>query len=126
MVWKKQQLLAFASADDCRVSPFRADGTTYGTPTFIWSVVVGDAVFVRAYSGTRSSWYQAALAQRAGRLHLADRDHDVAFSPVSDQMNDLVDEAYREKYNHSRYLAPMISDRARQATLMVTPFPAKT
>ncbi|SFO15766.1 hypothetical protein SAMN04488056_103380 [Cohaesibacter marisflavi] len=121
MAWTTEQLQAFARADDCRIAPFRQDGVTCGTPTFIWSVVVEDALFVRAYSGTRSSWYQAALQQKAGQLTLAAAVHDVNFDPVEGEINDRIDEAYKEKYAHSRYLSSMISDRARAATVKVTP-----
>lgn len=38
--WNPDTIAAIAASDDLHVSPFRADGTTYGTPTWIWSVVV--------------------------------------------------------------------------------------
>lgn len=37
----KDELRKIAEADDLHISPFREDGVTYGTPTWIWSVVVG-------------------------------------------------------------------------------------
>jgi len=40
-------------SDDPHIAPFRADGKTYGTPTWIWSVVVDNQLYVRAYNGTR-------------------------------------------------------------------------
>jgi hypothetical protein len=42
--WSKDELLKIAEADDLRISPFREDGVTYGTPTWIWSVAVDDAL----------------------------------------------------------------------------------
>ena len=36
-------------------------------------------------------------------------------------LNDRIDEAYRAKYGQSRYLAPMVSERARAATVRVAP-----
>jgi hypothetical protein len=66
-VWSKDELRKLSESDDLHISPFREDGVTYGTPTWIWSVVVGDALYVRAYNGQNSRWYQAALRQRAGR-----------------------------------------------------------
>jgi hypothetical protein len=41
---------------------------TYGTPTWIWSVVVDDSLNVRAYNGTASRWYKAAMHQKRGRI----------------------------------------------------------
>lgn len=66
--WSKNELRQIAEADDLHISPFREDGATYGTPTWIWSVAVGDALYVRAYNGQNSRWYQAALRQKAGRI----------------------------------------------------------
>lgn len=44
------------------------DGKTSGTPARIWSVRVGDELFVRGHNGTRSSWYQSAIRQKAGKI----------------------------------------------------------
>ena len=44
--WTKDELHRIAVADDLHISPFRDDGKTYGTPTWIWSVVVDDALYL--------------------------------------------------------------------------------
>lgn len=121
MHWTQQQLAKFSSADDFYVAPFRADGKTYGTPTFIWSVVAKGRLFVRAYNGTASSWYKSTLEQKAGRIVLTGRSFKVAFNPAAGLDNDLIDQEYKEKYASSRYLKAMISDKARETTLEVTP-----
>jgi hypothetical protein len=41
--WLKHDLHRIAESDDLHVSPFLETGKTYGTPTWIWSVVVDDA-----------------------------------------------------------------------------------
>jgi hypothetical protein len=51
ITWSEDELRKIAEADDLHISPFREDGVTYGTPTCIWSVAVGDALFVRASTG---------------------------------------------------------------------------
>ena len=66
--WTKDELRRIAKSDDLHIAPFREDGVTYGTPTWIWSVVVDDAMYVRPYNGAASRWYQAALRQKAGRI----------------------------------------------------------
>lgn len=119
--WQKDELRKIAEADDLHISPFREDGVTYGTPTWIWSVAVGDSLYVRAYNGQNSSWYKAALRQRAGRIIAANMTKEVIFDQVEGPINDQIDEAYREKYKGSPYLAPMIGARARSATVKVTP-----
>ena len=90
-----------AEADDLHISPFRGDGTTYGPPTWIWSVVVDDSLYVRAYNGTASRWYKAVMQQKRGRITAAGVTKNVAFEPVDGPINDDIDEAYREKYKGS-------------------------
>ncbi len=119
--WPKDELRRIAETDDLHISPFREDGKTYGTPTWIWSVAVGDALYVRGYNGTGSRWYQAALGQKAGRITAAGMTKEVAFEPVSGSINDSIDDAYRAKYASSPYLEPMIGARARAATVGVMP-----
>ena len=119
--WPKEELRAIAKADDLHISPFREDGATYGTPTWIWSVVVGDALYVRAYNGRTSRWHQAAMRQKAGRITVAGMTKEVAFEPVEGTINDRIADAYRAKYADSPYLSPMISERARSTTVKVVP-----
>ena len=38
--WLKNELQKIVEADDLYIAPFREDGKTYGTPTWIWSVAV--------------------------------------------------------------------------------------
>ena len=52
--WPKDELGTIAETDDLHIAPLREDGVTYGTPTWIWSVVVDDALCVRAYNGPSS------------------------------------------------------------------------
>jgi hypothetical protein len=119
--WSTDRLRRIAGADDLHISPFREDGKTYGTPTWIWSVAVDDALYVRAYSGQNSRWYQAAVRQKAGRITVAGMTKEVTFAPVDGSINDRIDDAYRAKYKGSPYLSPMIAARARSATIKVTP-----
>lgn len=119
MTWSKDELREIAAADDLHVSPFRPDGKTYGTPTWIWSVVVDDALYARAYNGRQSRWYQAALAQKAGRITAAGMTKDVIFELIAGAINDRIDEAYRSKYRTSAYLDAMIGERARSATVRI-------
>jgi hypothetical protein len=121
MSWLTEDLEKIAETDDLHIAPFRDDGTTYGTPTWIWSVVVDGALYVRGYNGQASRWYQAAVRQKAGRITAAGTARDVAFEPVEGTINDRVDDAYRTKYASSPYLRPMISARARAATVRITP-----
>ena len=109
------------AADDVHIAPFREDGVTPGTPTWIWAVAVDGDLYVRGYNGQASRWYQAARRQKAGQITSAGATRDVLFEPVEGPINDRVNEAYRAKYRGSPYLAPMICDRARSATIKIMP-----
>lgn len=115
------ELKQIDKADDLKIAPFREDGKTYGTPTGVWEVVVDGDLYVRAYSGINSSWYKSTLSQKAGRIIAAGMTKEVQFERVSGDINDVIDEAYRKKYNSSPYLSPMISSRARTATVKIVP-----
>jgi hypothetical protein len=119
--WDQDELRAIARADDLHVAPFREDGKTYGTPTWIWSVAVDGELYVRAYNGRSSRWHQAALRQKAGRITAAGMMKDVVFEAVEGPINDRIDAAYRLKYSESPYLAPMLGERARSATVNIAP-----
>lgn len=120
--WKESELGAIAEADDLHIAPFREDGVTYGTPTWIWSVAAGDELYVRAYNGQQSRWFHAAVRQKAGRIIAAGMTREVAFEPVRDaKLAEQIDDAYRAKYAKSPYLKPMISERARSATMRIVP-----
>ena len=119
--WSEDELHHIAETDDLHIAPFREDGVTYGTPTWIWSVTVGDALYVRGYIGQSSRWYQAAVRQKAGRIIAAGMTREVTFEPVDGPMNDRIDDAYRAKYKSSPYVSPMIGKRARAATVRIMP-----
>lgn len=119
--WPKDELRRIAEADDLHIAPFREDGKTYGTPTWIWSVAVDDALYVRGYNGQQSRWYQAAVRQKAGRIIAASLTREVTFESVDGPINDRIDDAYQAKYKSSPYLKPMIGTRARAATVRITP-----
>ncbi len=119
--WSRDELRQIAEADDLHIAPFREDGVTYGTPTWIWSVAVDDALYVRPYNGQNSRWYLAAVRQGAGRITAAGMTKDVSFEAVGGPINERVNEAYRAKYHGSPYLSPMIGARARSATVKVMP-----
>lgn len=80
-----------------------------------------DGLYVRAYNGQRSCWYQAAVRQKAGRITAAGMTREVSFEPVDGPINDCIDDAYRAKYHDSPYLGPMVGAHARSATVRILP-----
>ena len=81
--WSDDELRRIAEVDDLHIAPYREDNVTYGTPTWIWSVVVNGALYARAYNGTASSWYKAALRQKAGRITVAGMKRAVTFEAAA-------------------------------------------
>ncbi|MBP2170764.1 hypothetical protein J2125_003956 [Erwinia toletana] len=119
--WPQNELNQIIKADDLHIAPFREDGVTYGTPTWIWCVEVDGNLYVRAYNGQRSSWYQAALREKAGKVIAAGITKEVRFEPVQGDINTQIDNAYKTKYQGSSYLNHMISDGSRNATIRIIP-----
>lgn len=116
----KQEITEIAQKDDLHIAPFREDGVTYGTPTWIWNVTVDDQLYVRAYNGTKSRWYQSAIKQKAGKIEAAGMVKKIQFETVTDtNLNEEIDNAYRAKYSDSPYLQSMISERAKAATIRI-------
>lgn len=111
------ELKRIDEADDLHIAPFREDGT----PTWIWAVVVGGDLYVRAYNGQNSRWYKSAIRQKAGRIQAAGMIKEVAFEPAEGVVNAQIDEAYKKKYRDSPYLSPMIGSRAKAATVKIVP-----
>jgi hypothetical protein len=75
MAWAKEELRGIAEADDLHVAPFREDGMTYGTPTWIWSVVVDGSLYVRLALQVAAQ-HALELAERPDKdemLELAER-----------------------------------------------------
>jgi hypothetical protein len=119
--WNENELRRIAETDDLHVAPLRDDGVTYGTPTWIWSVVVDGNLYARAYNGTASSWYKAAIRQKAGQITAAGKTWSVVFSQADDRLTEHINQAYRAKYGSSPYLGSMIAGKAQAATVVISP-----
>ncbi|WP_373778274.1 DUF2255 family protein [Glaesserella sp.] len=119
-MWNSETLQQINQADDLKIAPFHPDMQTTGTPTWIWEVVVDNRLFVRAYFGTVSRWYQATLNQKAGKIHAIGKVFDVQFEPIKDEaLNQKIDEAYRAKYRSSPHMNHMIASTSRAATMEI-------
>lgn len=121
-MWNTKTLAAIDQADDLKIAPFHEDMLTTGTPTWIWEVVVDGRLFVRAYFGKNSRWFQAALKQKKGKIYTLNSVFNVQFAFIDDEvLKQSIDEAYRQKYAASPYLKHMISSNSRNATIEILP-----
>ena len=114
-------LAAIAAEQDLFVAPFRDDGTTYGTPTQVWALIVDEKVYVRAANGTASRWYQAAIRQGAGRIHIAGEVLEARFDAAGTADEDAIDAAYEEKYPGSSAVPIMQGTGPKAAAVLISP-----
>lgn len=119
--WTPEQFRLIEENTSFYVAPFREDGTTYGTPTETWALVIDGKVYVRAANGQASRWYQAAIAQRAGRVHVAEQTYDVTFEAAGDSDEAAIDAAYEEKYPGSSAVPIMQGEGPKSATVRIMP-----
>lgn len=121
--WPKEELTKFAQNATINIEPFYEDQRTHGTPVTIWFVVVNQGIYIRAYSGNNSKWYQSATKQGAGKITAGEKAYDVNFfaiknTPKNDQ---LISQAYHEKYEGQNPLDAMVAPKATKATILITP-----
>jgi hypothetical protein len=119
--WTGEQLAKIEANQDLFVSPFREDGTTYGTPTQTWALVVDGRVYVRAANGPASRWYQAAIAQKAGRVRVSGTFYDVTFEPAGTDDEAAIDAAYEAKYPGSSAVPIMQGDGPKSSAVLISP-----
>lgn len=91
----------------------------------IWIVRVGDQLYVRSWRGAAGGWYRTVRRSQATRVRVGGTELDVRFVEPDEDVDDLVDQAYREKYAGygSAYVEPMVAPEARATTLRLEPGP---
>ncbi|PUB31996.1 hypothetical protein C8K30_101516 [Promicromonospora sp. AC04] len=119
--WTTDQLAAITANTDLYLAPFREDGTTYGTLTQTWALVVDGKVYVRAANGQASRWYQAAVAQKAGKVRVAGTDIEVTFEAAGTDDEAAIDAAYEAKYPGSSAVPIMQGAGPRSASVRIWP-----
>lgn len=119
--WTAEQLTTIAATSALYVAPYRSDGTTYGTDTETWALVVDGKVYVRAANGPASKWYRAAVAQGAGRVRVAGRYIDVVFEDAGTENEAAIDAAYEAKYPGSSAVPIMQGPGPKAAVVRISP-----
>ncbi|MGW0515506.1 DUF2255 family protein [Streptomyces olivaceoviridis] len=89
----------------------------------IGMVVVDGELYVRAYRGVRSRWYQAARDRGHGRIQVAGVTRDVLLHTRDLDLAAGLDAAFRAKYGPLAD-ALVASPQARAATIRIDPAPA--
>ncbi|URL61197.1 DUF2255 family protein [Acetilactobacillus jinshanensis] len=118
--WDPQLLKSLTNEQTIKVAPDYADHRAL-TPIIVWFVRVGNDLYVRAYRGPRSKWYQSAVKQGTGQAELDGHQLSVKFAPVdrSSFVNKTVNQEYLAKY-HGNSMLWMV-ENALDSTLKVSP-----
>jgi hypothetical protein len=112
--WTPDQLTALAHASSLRLTV--GDGA--GPEAELGMVFVRGELYVRAYRGPESRWFQAAQETGRGRIKAGAIALDVLLVPTPGPA-DAIDAAYRAKYENSSTL--VASPQALAATLRIDP-----
>lgn len=121
--WTQDELDRINAETYFTVGAALPDGTTPKTVD-IWSVPVGDRIFIRSYHGTAGKWYGPALESGRGRISAGGVDKSVCFVPVpedDEETNQAVDASFLKKYADSEYSVTMSTEPVRRNTLEVVP-----
>lgn len=123
-VWTQHDLERIGAADELHLASLKKDGTLR-TPVTIWVVRVGDELYVRAYRGRGTAWFQHIQRRPEGRIGAGGVTKDVTLVDASsdDALNHEIDAAYQSKYHKysATYVRPMIASQARATTLKLVP-----
>ena len=120
--WTTDELVRVGRAGELRVAGRKRDGSLRKL-VIIWSVRVGDSIYIRSVNGPDAAWFRGTRIRNEGRIVAGGVTKDVAFSRVDD-LNDDIDAAYRHKYGDGSAVRAITSDTASSTTLRVDPFAA--
>jgi hypothetical protein len=120
--WTDDELTTIDTAEELEISSLRGDGTLR-KPRTIWVVRYDGDLYVRSVNGSTSGWYRGTRTRHEGHIEAGGVGKDVAFVDAGDEVNALVDAAYRQKYR--RYAASIIEaitgKKARATTIQLRP-----
>ena len=99
----------------------KKDGTLK-KPTTIWVVRLGDDVYVRAWNGLNSAWYNVAQQNHEGSVKLRGEEILVEFvDEPGKEVNEQINQAYLDKYGRSQYSKAMIGEEQQKNTMKLVP-----
>jgi hypothetical protein len=120
--WTRDELNQIGTAEELEIASLRRSGTLR-KPVMIWVVRLGDDLYVRSAYGRTSAWFRGTQVRREGRIRAGGVEKDVIFLDAGPNLNDEIDAAYRTKYrrHEARFVDPMVSSKARSATIKLLP-----
>jgi hypothetical protein len=121
--WTSTELDKIEKADELDLSSLRQDGA-YRNPVTMWVVRVGERLYVRSVKGRGGPWFRGTQTRHEGRIRSGGVEKNVMFVDETDpKMNELIDEAYREKYHRypKEYVNACMTVQARAASVKLKP-----
>ena len=120
--WTSDELSSIDAVDELEIAPRKRDGTLRKAVP-IWTVRVGDDLYVRAAYGPATGWHRVARTSREARIQAGGVEKDVTIQDADDAVNDEVTAAYLAKY--SGYAAGIVdtvtNDDLQSTTLKLVP-----
>ncbi|MFF5083457.1 DUF2255 family protein [Actinoplanes sp. NPDC000266] len=116
-MWSSEEAAVLAANQSLVLSVGGHEGVELGM------VVVDGALYVRAFRGRRSGWFQAALTDPHGHISSGSLERDVLLTAEPGPA-EAVDAAYRAKYGANAGL--VAGPQAHGATLRIRPARATT
>ena len=119
--WTSDELNKIGTAEELELASVRRDGTRRN-PVTMWVVRHGDDLYVRSVNGRTSSWFRGAQTRHEAHIRAGGVEKDVHLVETDD-MNDEIDAAYRDKYHRyaESIVASVISPQARAAMFRLVP-----
>jgi hypothetical protein len=126
--WTQQELGRVGEATELQIASRRADGSLRPYVT-IWTVRVGDNLYVRSAYGSDNPWFRRATASGSGRIRAGGIERDATFTQASEldpSTLAAVDAAYHAKYDRygPRIVGTVTGPHAAAVTLRLDPHDA--
>jgi len=123
--WTDNELRRVGGATELQIASRREDGSLRPYVT-IWTVRVGDHLYIRSAYGASNPWFLRATASGSGRIRAGGIERDVTFSSVSELdtgTQAAVDAAYHAKYDRygPQIVGTVTGTHAAPVTLRLVP-----
>ncbi|MDP9028093.1 MAG: DUF2255 family protein [Actinomycetota bacterium] len=122
--WNRATLQALADAKEVDVTPIDADGSRRASRT-IWSIGVGEELYVRSWKGRGAVWFRDVLATGRGKIAVTGGgvSHLVTFEEVdaAAAVQVQISATFLTKYAADGYAGAMNEDAPLGATLRLLP-----
>jgi hypothetical protein len=120
--WTADELTRIGGAEELQVSSTRPDGTLRPYVT-IWTVRVGDDLYIRSAYGSENPWFVRAKASGTGRIRAGGIEKDVTFESADSDVHADIDAAYHTKYDRfgPKIVGTVVGSKAAQNTFRLLP-----